>query len=122
MPITHNCFMVPRTVTYAELGIDAPEPEFTPESGRDWFLRQDEATQRRMMGHISKDAYDSWKAGLFTLDDIPQHSESADWGGQWTEKPMYKLLGLDAPLHDYAETTLEMMGGNLERALREAGL
>jgi SPP1 gp7 family putative phage head morphogenesis protein len=117
-----RCALLPDVVTFAELGIDAPEPQFNPESGREWFERQPEAVQRQMMSHISKDAYDAWKAGLFDLDDIPQHNHSDTWGDSWTEKPMYKLLGLDAPQRDYYDTTTEMMGANLERAFKDAGL
>jgi len=98
-----KCYMVPRTVTYAELGIDAPEPEFNPGSGKEWFEAQSEQTQRGIMGAISKDAYDAWKAGLFSLEDVPQHIDDATWGGHWANKPMFELLGLDAPRRSYAD-------------------
>jgi len=114
--------MVPRTATFAELGIDAPEPQFNPESGREWFERQSEATQREMLSSISVEAYDAWKAGLFSLDDIPHVHHSDVWGDSWTPKPFYKLLGLDAPQLKYHDTVLGIMGDNLERAFRDAGL
>lgn len=118
----HNCTMIPITKSYAELGIDAPEPEFNPGSAREWFESQPEATQREMMNAISVEAYDAWKSGLFALEDIPHRIEDATWGNSWTPKPMYELLGLDAPQLSYKDTVLEMMGGNLERAFKEAGL
>ena len=44
-----RCAMLPVTKTYAELGIDAPEPDFSREKGIDWFRRQSEADQQAMM-------------------------------------------------------------------------
>jgi len=95
-----KCGMLPVTKTYAELGIDAPEPQFQAESAREWFERQPESVQRKMMG-TSK--FDAWKDGRFTLDDIPQITHSDLWGDAWTPKPLYVLLGEDAPVGTYAE-------------------
>ncbi len=88
----HNCALLPVTLTFAEMGIDAPEPQFERETGQDWFRRQTEATQRRMMdGSISKEAFDAWQAGEFTLDDIPKLTESSVWGDSWTPAPLKDL-------------------------------
>jgi len=70
------------------MGIDAPEPDFTREKGHDWFLRQDEATQRGMM----KGLYDPWRDGQFTLGDIPKLVKSDVWGNSWTPKTLQELL------------------------------
>jgi len=95
-----RCGILPVTKTYAELGIDAPEPQFQDESAREWFERQDEATQRKMMG---TGKYEAWKAGEFKLEDMPHKTTDAVWGDSWTPKPLYELLGEDAPVGTYAE-------------------
>jgi len=96
--ISGRCSLIPRTKTFAEMGIDAPEPAFTPDNGRDWFERQDEATQRKIMG---SGRYDAWKDGAFTLDQIPQLTHNDTWGDSWTPAPLYKLLGEGAPVGSY---------------------
>ena len=96
----HNCCMLPITKTYAELGIDAPEPQFQQETAREWFERQDETTQRGIMG---TGAYDAWKDGHFALEDIPQVTRNDIWGDSWTDTPLYQLLGADAPIGTYAD-------------------
>lgn len=98
--VVHNCAMIPVTKTYAELGIDAPEPEYTPQSGREWFEQQPEAVQRKILG---AGKWQAWKDGLFDLDDIPRVTHSTVWGDSWTPKPLYKLLGESAPVGSYAE-------------------
>ena len=95
-----KCVMLPVTKTYAELGIDAPEPTYSPESARDWFERQTPATQRDMMG---AGMFDAWKDGRFALEDIPMRVENATWGNHWTPKPLYRLLGVAAPVGSYTE-------------------
>jgi SPP1 gp7 family putative phage head morphogenesis protein len=95
-----RCAMLPVTKTYAELGIDAPEPQFQDESAREWFERQPESVQREMMG---AGKFDAWQDGKFTLDDIPQLTHSDVWGDSWTPKPLYELLGESAPVGTYAD-------------------
>lgn len=84
-----RCAMLPITKSYAELGIDAPEPDFSREKGIDWFQRQDEGTQRLMMG---SGMWQAWKDGLFALEDIPKKVESDVWGDSWVPKPLYELI------------------------------
>ena len=90
-----RCALVPIAKTYAELGIDAPEPQYTPESGREWFERQDEATQRKILG---TGRYDAWKAGAFELEDIPHKTHDPVWGDSWTPRPLWDLLGAEPPV------------------------
>lgn len=47
------------------------------ESSADWFARQDEETQRRMMGD---ERFEAWKAGKFEFGDLAQRNENAEWG------------------------------------------
>jgi SPP1 gp7 family putative phage head morphogenesis protein len=93
-----RCAMIPVTATFAELGIDAPEPQFQPESVREWFESQPEATQRKMLG---TGMYDAWRDGRFELDDIPALHKDATWGNGWTPRPLYDLLGESKPVGSY---------------------
>jgi hypothetical protein len=85
-----RCSFVPITKTYAQLGIDAPEPDFTRQKGEDWFRAQDEGTQRRMMGDAK---WEAWQAGQFALADIPKLTENRTWGDSWTPKGLADLVG-----------------------------
>lgn len=85
-----RCAMIPLTVTYRELGLDVDEPDFTREKASDWFLRQDEGTQRRMMG---PGMFEAWQAGEFKLEDIPKQIRSEVWGNSWVPKSLRELSG-----------------------------
>jgi SPP1 gp7 family putative phage head morphogenesis protein len=85
-----RCVFVPITKTYAQMGIDAPEPDFTRQKGEDWFRAQDEATQRRMMGDAK---WEAWQEGQFALADIPKLTENRTWGDSWTPKGLAELVG-----------------------------
>ena len=111
-----RCTLLPETKSYAELGIDAPEPQFNDESAQEWFERQDEATQRKMMG---TGKYEAWKAGEFKLEDIPHKTTDAVWGDSWTPKPLYELLGEDAPVGTYAEWVAGKEGGDWLDIIRQ---
>jgi len=87
--IQGRCAMLPITKTYRELGIDVDEPDFKRELASDWFQRQDEATQRKMMGTL----YDPWKAGDFKLEDIPKQVENKTWGNSWVPSSLKELVG-----------------------------
>lgn len=93
--VNGRCAMIPVTKTYAELGIDAPEPEFNPETARDWFIRQNEATQQKMMAHIGKNAWQDWKNGKFTLEDIPKRVVNPVWGNAYVNRGYKELLSGD---------------------------
>lgn len=58
----------------------APYPEF--EVGKDWFLRQPEDVQLRIMGPGRLEAF---KAGV-PWDDFVVHKWSGDWGGSWVPR------------------------------------
>lgn len=66
--------------------VDAPQWE----SGRDWFGRQPEATQRSMMGPA---AYDAWRSGAVTLDDLVERHEHPVWGGSLQVRSLRKAIG-----------------------------
>ena len=87
--VSGRCSLLPRTVSYRELGIDVDDPDFKRELASDWFQRQDEATQRKMMGTL----YDPWKAGDFKLEDIPKQVKDKTWGNSWVPKSLKELVG-----------------------------
>lgn len=90
-----RCCPVPITKSYAEMGIDAPEPDFTREKGHDWFLRQDEGVQRGVLGDGK---FDAWKDGQFKLEDVPKLTKSRIWGDSWTPKTLEELVPESAQL------------------------
>lgn len=83
-----RCALLPITATYAEMGIDAPEPDFKREMGHDWFLRQAEADQRDMMG---QGMWQAWKDGKFDLDAIPKLVTNDVWGNAWVPRSLKDL-------------------------------
>ena len=85
-----RCACLPITPTWRELGFDVDEPDFQREMGPDWFERQDEATQRQMMG---TGMYDAWKAGKFEAAGIPKLREDSVWGNSWVPKSLTELGG-----------------------------
>lgn len=76
--VTHNCRCraLPVTVTWKELGIDAPEPKYRDKTGREWFETRSEKTQRSIMGD---DRYEAWRDGKISWDDIPVVRHSDGW-------------------------------------------
>jgi SPP1 gp7 family putative phage head morphogenesis protein len=56
------------------------------EKGSDWFIKQPEATQRKMMGN---QYFEAWKAGKFKLSDLRSTAHSDKWG----DSPMTTALG-----------------------------
>ena len=71
-----RCRALPVTVTWKELGIDAPEPKYRDKTGREWFETRSEKTQRRIMGD---DRYEAWRDGKISWDDIPEVRHSDGW-------------------------------------------
>jgi hypothetical protein len=81
----HNgrCAMLPY------LGDNAPEA-----TGKDWFEKQDEATQRSMMG---KDKFDAWKGGAFQFSELSSEHKDDVYGNMRGETPLWQLLGTEPP-------------------------
>ncbi len=90
--IQGRCAMLPITKSYKELGIDAPEPDFSRELAADWFRRQQENVQRQMMNTIGLKAFDAWKDGQFDLPDIPKLIRSDVWGNSRVPKLQRELV------------------------------
>ncbi|HZT60998.1 MAG TPA: phage minor head protein [Pyrinomonadaceae bacterium] len=85
------CTMVPQTKSWEELGfhgIEDTRPQI--ESGEDWFARQDEETQRRVLGDAGLAAY---KDGAVKLKDFVGVRHSAQWGSMRYAKSLREVLG-----------------------------
>jgi SPP1 gp7 family putative phage head morphogenesis protein len=63
-------------------------PEIKWELGKDWFLRQDEATQREMMG---QGMYNLWKETDFPIQDLVGTAESKVWGNSPRVKSLQEM-------------------------------
>ena len=86
--VAGRCALLPRTKSYKELGINAPEPDFVREKGADWLQRQSEADQHTVL----KALYRPWKDGLITLDQIPKLITSETWGNSWVPSALKDLV------------------------------
>lgn len=111
--IVHNCAILPITKSYKDLGINAPEPDFSREKGEDWFRRQGDAVQQDMMG-VGK--WNAWKDGLFDLKDLPHQIKSDVWGNSWVPAPLWSLLGAKGPVGTYEQwlSVQQMRTGEIE--------
>lgn len=76
MHVNCRCSCIPVTVSWQDLGVDAPEPDLG-ETGAEWFKAQPASVQREMMGD---EAYKAWKSGRVTLDDFVGVRKSRRWG------------------------------------------
>lgn len=66
---------------------DMPPVEW--ETGREWFMKQDAATQRSILG---PGTYDAWRAGKFGLDNIVKRHDDETWGASLVVKPLKELV------------------------------
>lgn len=89
-----RCAMAPLSKGWDEvlgnLGIDTsniPNTTIDVQSGSDWFNKQDEATQRAILGA----KYDGWANGDFTLEDMVGKSSDPEWGDSIYEKSLKRL-------------------------------
>lgn len=64
----------------------APEPAW--EYGRQWFERQEAATQQSILGNA---AYAAWRAQMITLDDLVRYHDHPIWGGSWQVRSLRSL-------------------------------
>lgn len=80
-----RCSMVPRTISYRDLGLDVDEPTRPVTGAREWFEEQSEATQRTMLG---PGRFDAWKAGKLELTDMAEISVDPTWGPTVKVKPL----------------------------------
>ena len=83
----HNgrCTMLPLTIGRKN----------TVESGEDWFAKQDEITQQRILG---KEKYQAWKGGAFSFGELATTHNDAVYGDMTTTAPLWQLLGAEPPI------------------------
>jgi SPP1 gp7 family putative phage head morphogenesis protein len=84
-----RCAMVPRTKSWADLGVDGLEDQRPPiRTGQDWFKAQPSTVQRAMLGPRK---YHAWKGGEITLDDLVARHSHPVWGTQRRERSMLEI-------------------------------
>lgn len=59
------------------------------ELGRDWIIRQDEATQRKILGAVR---YDAWRNNQFDLDQLVVVTDDPVWGRSLNPAPLKALV------------------------------
>lgn len=59
------------------------------QKGPDWFMQQDQATQRKMLGN---GRYNAWQDGRFNLDQLVQQRSNSIWGDSLQVTPLRDLL------------------------------
>lgn len=87
----HNgrCAPVPKTISYADLGINVAEPVPEIERGEDWFKRQTAGVQREMMG---PGKYNAWKDNQFEIRELSKPYTDDVYGELLRETPLRELV------------------------------
>lgn len=75
-----RCTLVPVVI-----GADVPQWE----TGREWFEKQPEDVQRKILG---PGRFDAWKDGQFELDDLITERKSSVWGASLVPTPLKDLV------------------------------
>lgn len=78
-----RCVMVP-----AIRGVARPKYE----TGAEWFDRQDEATQRTVLGRAG---YEAYRGGAVQLSDFVGRRQSRDWGTTRYARSLAQILGVN---------------------------
>jgi hypothetical protein len=60
------------------------------ETGEDWFNKQDEATQKQIMGDAK---YEAWKEGKFEFGQLSSEHTDDVYGLMRGETPLKDLIG-----------------------------
>lgn len=87
-----RCCAVPWVRTWAELGYDVPDQAQDYGSGAEWFARQDENVQRRVLGRAKLAAY---RAGELTLGDLAGAQRTRAWGKTLVETSLTTAVGAE---------------------------
>ena len=64
-------------------------PALKWEKGQEWFVKQDEDTQRGILG---KGRFEAWKEGKFKLKDVVKRTTDPTWGGSLGVRPLRELI------------------------------
>lgn len=84
-----RCAMVPRTKSWADLGIgDVPDTRPPVRSGKAWLEGQPDDVQRELLGRAK---FNAWKSGQISLDDVVARTESPKWGTMRRERSLREI-------------------------------
>lgn len=97
-----RCAMVPRTKSWADLGVAGAGDTRPPvRKGTDWLEAQPHAVQREILG---RGKYQAWKDGTITLDDLVARTSSPSWGTMRRERSLREIAdGINANWDDVVE-------------------
>jgi SPP1 gp7 family putative phage head morphogenesis protein len=86
-----RCAPIPLTKDWSDiLGVDSVrDTRPSIQSGKDWFLKQSQATQREMLGDAR---YNAWQEGQFELSDVVKKTHDEQWGTSVQEKSLKELV------------------------------
>ena len=89
--VSCRCSPAPLTRSWSELGFgdDIPETSLDVGSGEEWFAKQPETVQRRVLGPGKLVEY---QAGRLKLGDLAQTTVDPVWGPGLREKPLRDLV------------------------------
>jgi SPP1 gp7 family putative phage head morphogenesis protein len=82
-----RCARMPKTKTWAELGIDLDEPAPATPDAEAWFSALDEATQRQILGPAR---YAAWAAGNYPLSKWATVRHNDGWRRSYVPTPAPK--------------------------------
>lgn len=101
-----RCAMVPRTKTWAQLGVgDAPDTRPPVRSGKAWLEAQAPSVQRAILGPAK---FKAWSSGQVTLDDLVARTKSPTWGTMRRERSLIEIeQGRNANWVDAVEAPME---------------
>lgn len=97
-----RCAMVPRTKSWADLGVAGAGDTRPPvRKGTDWLEAQPAAVQREILGRAK---WQAWQDGKITLDDLVARTASPQWGTMRRERSLREIQdGLNANWDDVIE-------------------
>lgn len=90
-----RCTGIPVTRSWAELGIEGPEPVSLSVNPETWFESQSVAVQTEILG---PGRYDAWTQGIYPMSDWGRFQENPDWRTslQTTNVPKFRKEAFDA--------------------------
>lgn len=85
--LTHNCrcARTPVTRTWRELGLDIDEPPRTAPTGLEWFDRQPEKVQRKILG---PKRFKAWKGGTYPPERWAVLRQNPNWRPSYSVGPV----------------------------------
>lgn len=89
-----RCTQVPKTATYAELGLTGlEETPLNIQAGEEWFRGLSAAQQQKMMGGAM---WRAWQDGAFEFGQLSRPYTDPIYGQMWREASLKEILGTGA--------------------------